>query len=265
MRNVYFIQVDVSATHGTQNAYLPYTAGVLAASAWTSEVVRANYDFGEFIFLREKIDDVTERISDPAVAAFSNYCWNTEYNKLLAAAIKDKWPGCAIVFGGHNIPDDFSYLENYSYVDVLCHGEGEDTIRQLLEALALGKPLSDVENISFRDGGGYVRTRSSCPMTLDVYPSPYLDGWFDKIVDDHPEITFNAILETSRGCPNKCAYCDWGLLRSKVRLFSLDRVKAEIKWFSDHKVAFVWGADANFGMFRRDLEIARALADRGLH
>ena len=29
---------------------------------------------------------------------------------------------------------------------------------------------------------------------------------------------------------------------------------------SDHKIAFVWGADANFGMFKRDLEIANELA-----
>ena len=262
MKNVYFIQVDVSATLGTQNAYLPYTAGVLAASAWTSDIVKENYCFKEFIFLRENIRDVISRMESPFIAAFCNYCWNTEYNKLLASEIKKKWPDCVIVFGGHNIPDNFSYLEDYAYIDFLCHGEGEDTIRQLMEALALHTPLDRVENISFRDGnGGYIRTSSSCPKSLSEYPSPYLDGWFDKIVEDHPEITFNVILETSRGCPNKCAYCDWGLLQSKVRLFPLERVKAEIQWFSDHKVAFVWGADANFGMFSRDLEIAKALAE----
>ena len=262
MKNVYFIQVDVSATLGTQNAYLPYTAGVLVASAWTSDIVKENYYFKEFIFLREDIHTVTARMESPVIAAFSNYCWNTEYNKLLAAEIKEKWPGCTVIFGGHNIPDDFTYLDSFPYIDVLCHGEGEDTIRQLMEALALSRPLDQVENISFRDGeGGYIRTVSSCPKELTVYPSPYLDGWFDKIVDEHPEITFNAILETSRGCPNRCAYCDWGLLQSKVRLFPIERIKAEINWFSAHKIAFVWGADANFGMFSRDLEIAKALAD----
>ena len=30
---------------------------------------------------------------------------------------------------------------------------------------------------------------------------------------------------------------------------------------SDHKIAFIWGADGNFGMFDRDIEIAKALAD----
>lgn len=260
MKNVYFVQVDVSATLGTQNAYLPYTAGILAASAWTSETVKKNCEFKEFIFLRENKDEVLRRMEEPFLVAFSNYCWNTEYNKLLASEIKKNWPDCVIVFGGHNIPDNFSFLEEYPYIDILCHGEGEDTLRNLMDALLLGHPLDTVDNLSFRDGtNGFIRTNSSCPGPIDSFPSPYLDGWFDVILEQHPDITFNAILETSRGCPNKCAYCDWGLLQAKVRQFPLERVKAEIKWFGDHRIAFVWGADANFGMFRRDLDIADEL------
>ncbi len=261
MKNVYFVQVDVSATIGEPSAYLPYTAGILAAAAWESTVVKENLQFRDFIFLREAVADVTARIEEPFIVAFSNYCWNTEYNKRLAEAIKEKWPDCVTVFGGHNVPDDFSFLEDFPYIDILCHGEGEETVRHLFEALALNEPLDSVNNISFRKNGGYVRTASSCPGAIENYPSPYLDGWFDKLLEEHPDIAFNAILETSRGCPNKCAYCDWGLLQSKVRQFSLERVKAEIKWFADHKIVFVWGADANFGMFSRDLEIAQALVD----
>ena len=259
MKNVYFVQVDVSASLGAQNAYLPYTAGILAANAWTSDIVKRHYRFKEFIFLREEIAGVVARLEEPAVIAFSNYCWNTEYNKALARAVKEKYPDCVNVFGGHNIPNDFSFLEAFPYVDILCHGEGEDTTKALFEALALGTDLDGVPNISYRDGrGGYIRTETKCQRTLD-YPSPYLEGWFDPIVAAHPEITFNVILETSRGCPHQCAYCDWGLLKSKVRMFPLERIKAEIRWMSAHKIAFVWGADANFGLFSRDLEIADEL------
>ena len=45
MKNVYFVQVDVSACAGTKTAYLPYTAGILVASAWTSEIVKQNFSF----------------------------------------------------------------------------------------------------------------------------------------------------------------------------------------------------------------------------
>lgn len=150
MRNVYFVQVDVSASLGAQNAYLPYTAGILAANAWTSDIVKSNFLFKEFIFLREDIAGVVARMDAPAVVAFSNYCWNTEYNKTLAAAVKEKYPDCITVFGGHNVPNDFSFLEKYPYIDILCHGEGEDTVKKLFEALAVGADLVDVPNISYR-------------------------------------------------------------------------------------------------------------------
>ncbi len=259
MKNVYFVQVDVSASSGAQNAYLPYTAGILAASAFESDVVKTHCSFKEFIFLRENIYEVIERMENPSFVGFSCYCWSTEYNKLLASAIKERYPDCLIVFGGHDIPDDFELLREYPYIDVLCHGEGEDTIRTLLEKYVLGETFETVNNISFRkECNDFFRTPAVIPENLD-YPSPYLGGWFDDIINKYPEITFNAILETSRGCPNKCAYCDWGLLQRKTRLFPLERVKAEIRWMSEHKIAFVWGADANFGMFKRDLEIADEL------
>ncbi|MBR0112853.1 MAG: radical SAM protein [Clostridia bacterium] len=260
MKNVYFVQVDVSATYGQQNAYLPYTAGILAAAAFESETVKKYFEFKGFVFLRDDPHEVAAKMDDPAIVAFSCYCWNTEYNKRLAEEIKKLHPSCLIVFGGHNVPDNFDMLESFPYVDILCHGEGENTVRCLFEAVAEGTGFENVPNISFRGKDGFVRTESVCQRNLD-FPSPYLSGMFDRLVEENPDIIFNAILETSRGCPNQCAYCDWGLLKSKVRLFPLERVKGEIKWMSDHKVAFVWGADANFGLFSRDLEIADALVE----
>ncbi len=258
-KNVYFVQVDVSASANSQNAYLPYTAGILTASAFSSDTVKKNCEFKEFIFLREDTDTVVSRMEEPAFVGFSCYCWSTEYNKLLAKKIKEKFPSCLIVFGGHDVPDDFGFMEKNPFIDVLCHGEGEETVKDLLEAFVQEKSFDTVNNISFRNADGkYIRTDTRLQTTLD-YPSPYLEGWFDNIISNHPEINFNAILETSRGCPNQCAYCDWGPLKTKTRLFPMDRVKAEIRWMCEHKIAFVWGADANFGMYDRDLEIADEL------
>jgi hypothetical protein len=89
VKNVYFVQVDVSECSGAKNTYLPYTAGILVASAWESEIVKNNFTFKEFIFLREEIDDVVNRLDEPSFIGFSNYCWSTEYNKLLAKAVKE--------------------------------------------------------------------------------------------------------------------------------------------------------------------------------
>ncbi len=258
-KNVYFVQADITADIKGKSAYLPYTAGVLVASAFQSKAVSENCCFKEFIFYREKIENVVSRLDNPSFMGFSCYSWNSEYNKLLAKAVKKKFPQCLIVFGGHDVPDNFELLEENKFIDVLCHGEGEETIRNLLEAYALGESFEKVANISYREKSErYSRTASVAQTTLD-YPSPYLEGWFDDILKNHPDTTFNATIESSRGCAYRCAYCDWADAKSKIRFAPFDRLVKEMKWLSDHKIAFVWGTDANFGLNERDLEIVDEL------
>ena len=48
---------------------------------------------------------------------------------------------------------------------------------------------------------------------LDVIPSPYLTGFFEKIMNDYPDVKFHATWESNRGCPFKCSFCDWGELK----------------------------------------------------
>ena len=181
-KNVYFVQADITADIKGKSAYLPYTAGVLVASAFSSETVRENCCFKEFIFYRENIENVVSRMDNPSFMGFSCYSWNSEYNKTLAKEVKEKYPDCLIVFGGHDVGDSFDLLNENSFIDVLCHGEGEETIRNLLEAYCLGASFDDVANISFRKSSGeFVRTSSQAQNTLD-YPSPYLEGWFDDII-----------------------------------------------------------------------------------
>ena len=69
------------------------------------------------------------------------------------------------------------------------------------------------------------------------------------------------ILETNRGCPYGCTFCDWGsATASKIRKFDLDRVLAELEWTAKAKTAAISIADANFGLFPRDVDIARKAA-----
>lgn len=256
-KNVYFVQVDVSSGKNSKVVYLPYTSGVIIANAFKDEEVIKSYQFKDFIFIREDIESVVDKMQEPAVVGFSNYVWNTEYHLALADAIKRKFPDCVTVFGGHNIPPDASFLEENPQVDYLCFGEGEITFAALLNAIANGT-VSQAKNIAYRSENGCVVAEKEAVCRTD-YASPYLDGWFDAIYEKYSEYEFNTILETSRGCPNSCAYCDWGPLKEKTRYFPLEKVLAEIEWIGKRKVCFVWGADANFGIGKNDLIIADAL------
>src|SRR5439155_22402978 len=92
---------------------------------------------------------------------------------------------------------------------------------------------------------------------LDVIPSPILSNLFLAY-----EGTPLGIIETNRGCPYSCTFCDWGSnIASKIRKFSIERVFAELEWCAQHQIAGVMCADANFGVFERDVEIAQKVAD----
>lgn len=262
MRNIYMVQA--SATYGGnifKAAYLPYAAGLLIANAFEDERIKEEYTFKRFVFTRESTDECLASLEEPAVIGFSNYIWNTRYNLALAKKVKEKYPDCVIVFGGHNVPPDDSFLGQYGFIDFLIHAEGEDAFRALLLALSEKEPdFGAINNLSFRSSDGCITTPTVIQTRID-YPSPYLTGVFDAIFEENPDMQLDAVIETSRGCPRHCAYCDWGCTDSAVKLFPMERVLAEIDWFAAHKVAFIWGADANFGAYERDVEIAQHLID----
>ena len=147
-KKVYFAQVNV--TYSDYIAYLPYAAACIAAYAWNDKEIKDYYELSDILYMRLKTEESLEKIKDPYVVAFSCYIWNMEYNLKLAEKVKEKYPDCLIVFGGHNVPDDVSLLQKYSFIDVLMHAEGEEPFTRLLKALKNGEELCVVPDISYR-------------------------------------------------------------------------------------------------------------------
>ena len=256
MKNVYFTQVGFDFDG---SVYLPYAVGVIVAACLADDDIKKEYAFPDFIFRREKLSSALEKIKEPYIAAFSCSVWNMEYNKALAQLVKEKYPDCIVIFGGHSVrEDDCSVLKNESFVDILMYGEGEETFASLLKALS-GGDISGVENIAYRSNGEILRTYRSKGFDISHYPSPYLTGVFDKLMAENPGTDWLAVIETNRGCPYSCAYCDW-CAGKKMRQFPLEKVLAEIDWLADKKIEYVFCADSNFGIFARDEEIADYLA-----
>lgn len=252
-KKVYFVQVNV--TYSDYIAYLPYAAGCIAAYAWEDEEIKESFELSDLLYMRLKVEDSLEKIKDPSVVAFSCYIWNMEYNLKLARMVKEKYPDCLIVFGGHNVPDNTSLLEKHPFIDVLMHAEGEEPFTMLLKQLNGEKDLSKVYDISYRSSGETVSTEKKKVYDISTYPSPYKAGLFDRMFKEYPTVNFHATLETNRGCPYSCAFCDWCFTK-KIRFFPLERILADIDWMSEHKISYCYCADANFGITERDIEIA---------
>ncbi len=258
MKNIYFIQIVVPFG---STIYIPYAAGTIIASCKSHSKIASEYKFHDIIFKRENLADVLKKIEEPYLVAFSCNIWNIEFNKALAKKIKEKYPECIISFGGHSVGHTTSILEQEDAVDNLTFGEGETVFPELLLALSNGEDLRKVKSIAFRENGEIVKTEIGCPCDLSVLPSPYLTGVFDKLIEENPEFEFSVILETNRGCPYSCGFCDWTHGGKRMRFFPMEKIKAEILWMAEHKVEFCYNADSNFGMFERDLEIVDFLVE----
>lgn len=243
-----------------KDVYLPYPVGVLAAFAFREEDIKEFYQLGKFLYVKEDIETSIDSLESPFLFGFSCYVWNMEYNKKYAKKLKETYPNCYILFGGHSVSTrDAQLLEEESYIDFLIHDEGEFPFLNLLRALRDGTDLEQVENISYRKKTGEISKTKTCFYEETEYPSPYLEGYFEQLMAEDQHYSFSATLETNRGCPFQCTFCDWGVYKSKFRVFPMERIEREIQWFSDHQIDFLFGADSNFGILPRDKEIAELL------
>lgn len=252
-KNIYFIQPNTLLGN---SIYFPYAVGVLASYALQFEDLKSKYELAGIIFKEDSSEEVMNSIDNPFIVGFSNYFWNYSYNLEQAKNIKEKYPECTIIFGGHQVSRESDFLEKYSFIDILIFGEGEIPFTRILRALAENKTFDGIPNISYRNEKGEIRKGEDKAEGVDNYPSPYLTGVFDKLLNVPENLEFNAQLETNRGCPYHCSFCDWCDYDLPMRLFPMERVKKDLEWISEHKISYCMCVDSNFGLFPRDEEIA---------
>lgn len=254
--------VQVNNAYSGQ-CYLPYSIGLLQAYVEEHAKDPTDFSFRLPVFQRRPAHEIVDHVRGADVVGLSIYVWNVNLSMEVARRIKSERTDTLIVVGGPQVPDDpESFLRDNPQIDVAVHNEGEKVFLALLEALP-SRDWSGVPSISWIDGDGVYRRTPNAPRVrdLDEIPSPFLQGTFDRLVDAHPEIEWIGLWETNRGCPFQCTFCDWGsATASKVNRFEIGRLEKEIGWMADRRIEFVFCCDANFGIFERDIEIAKALA-----
>ena len=245
MNNVYLFQPQYAVEFREEvNYWLPYSAGCLWSYLSKLPNIKNQYRLDRIFFKRDPIEEVLAKISNPSIVGFSCYLWNEQYCLAAAEAIKNTWPNCLIIFGGTQTT--LKTLDN-KFVDTVVIGEGEQVFAKILDLHSKNLPIEQV----------YTAVRID---NLEI-ESPYLSGVFDSILEENPNTIWAMTLETNRGCPYACSFCDWGgTTFSKVKKFNLERIAAELDWAKNNNVAYIFCADANFGIFReRDLEIAKLM------
>jgi radical SAM superfamily enzyme YgiQ (UPF0313 family) len=267
MKNLYLVQMSLSLP-GSKFRHIPYSVGLLWSYASQFTRITDNYDLKGILFNKEPTQSAVQKIEDPDVIGVSIYTWNYNYSIKLIEEVKRQYPDCTVIVGGPGIPNDPDkakvFMRTNPEVDFMVHHEGEVVFTDLLDSLLdpLGLDHKDIPSIVYRDDHQIKQNTGSGRIDdLGTIPSPYLTGVFDDLINEYKnntDIVLNGVMETNRGCPFQCTFCDWGgLTFQKLKKFDIDRVKKEIAWFGVHEVEMIVNADANFGIFKdRDLRIA---------
>lgn len=143
------------------------------------------------------------------------------FNREVISLIRSAFPHVKIVAGGEHasaLPE--LVLAQAPGVDIVVLGEGEETFRELAEALSAGGEIEEIAGLCLRKDGGYLRTRPRPRLTsLDALPLPAWDAvpienYLRAGLSHGPYLGRTLPVLASRGCPYSCKFCSnagmWG-------------------------------------------------------
>jgi anaerobic magnesium-protoporphyrin IX monomethyl ester cyclase len=141
-------------------------------------------------------------------------------------------------------------------IDMICVGEGEEAIVELVNKLSRGENYYDTKNIWCKNGNTIVKNKVR-PLiaNIDQLPFPNKDIFYQ-----YGCFTDRLYVMTSRGCPYTCTYCFNHQLQALyketgctyVRRRSVDSVIKELKFYKEkYKMKSVHFYDDTFILNRK--------------
>ncbi|WP_240231740.1 magnesium-protoporphyrin IX monomethyl ester anaerobic oxidative cyclase [Devosia lacusdianchii] len=163
-----------------------------------------------------------------------------------AKAVSAAIPSARIVYGGvHPTYFHREILRDEPYVHAIVKGEGEETARQLVRALAEATSLEQVDGIAFRLNGHPFATPAA-RVIADL--NAYRVGW--ELIDFAKYSYWGnkraVVVQFSRGCPHLCNYCGQRGFWTRWRHRDPVLLAREIAWLHrEHGVEVFNFADEN--------------------
>jgi hypothetical protein len=216
----------------------------------------------------ESVEQIYEEVKDADVYLFSSYIWNYDICDQMAQYIKRIKPGAICVLGGPQIgTNDREFLESRVYYDFILQSTkpGEIMVTELIDSYYDNNGLPKFEDMSWE-----LRSKKTCDQFIPDYSVyeehlEFLTEIRNYARDNYLEPFM--IIETTRGCPYSCVFCEWGGgIGSKIYKKPLDVVHRDILALKRAGFRDVYLTDANFGaFFERDVGIFKFAWDNGVN
>ena len=208
----------------------------------------------------------------PSIVAFSQYIWNDDLTQGILKWIKSEYPKILSISGGPMVGITTEsigiFFKTNPSVDLCIPGYGEYGFTQVLSRYIETKgnieliKNSSINGVAFLLDGKLVNTEAeqllvkpNIDMEKEI-TSPYLTGLFDEFLKD----SYSPMVQGMRGCPFKCTFCFASKL--KIAKFSEKHVLDELDYiYKKTKSSALVFTDDNFGMYRRDQNIAKKIRE----
>ncbi len=206
-------------------------------------------------------------LKKPAVIGISVVSPLAAFNtELTIRLIRHHNPDAVVVLGGHHAT---FFAEQWLQrgADVVVRREGERTFQRLIEHIRSGEDWRDLDGISTCDGESF-HHNPDAPFVenLDELPLPNwnimnLSLYHMRLIPGGPP----ASIETSRGCPNQCAFCVASAMwQGRQRFRSADNILTQLEMLHRLGVEQIFFSDDNFGQnVERDTQVFEEILRRG--
>ncbi len=250
---------DILLTHGyflwedekERQIMKPYPPlGLLYLSAYLK---RAGFSVALYDSTLGRREELFARLASAPGGVLGIYTNLMTRSSVLQIAAQAKACSWTVVLGG---PESANYPAEYLArgADVVVIGEGEETLAELLPALAARGPhrLQGIAGIWFRDETGRIVENAPRPQIADIDGLPWPDRAqvdieeYIRIWREHHGMG-SVNLITARGCPYKCKWCSHAVFGYSHRRRNYLDCADELEYIRDtYHPDQVWYADDVF-------------------
>lgn len=162
---------------------------------------------GEIKLFKQYIRDF-----EPNLIGFSLVSSNFTLYKRLYHCIRHEAPNSQVIVGGWQ--PSLNPEQTIQFADMVCIGEGDETIRELAYKLSHNESINDIRNIWIKRDTVIIKN-SARPLIVDFDYSPFVfNDHVSSFIEDDVLIQGDPYKENERygtmigrGCPYHCTYC----------------------------------------------------------